>query len=89
MGALQPWHLIIILVIALIVFGPGKLTGIGHELGTSIRDFRKAFQEDEQPKAEAQSTAAQPTPAQSTPTQVAPAPKAETSETKPGGTSTA
>jgi sec-independent protein translocase protein TatA len=84
MGALQPWHLIIILVIALIVFGPGKLTGIGHELGTSIRDFRKAFQEDEQPKAEAQSTPAQPTPAQ-----VTPAPKAEISETKPGGTGTA
>ncbi len=41
MGALQPMHLIVILVIVLIVFGPGKLTDIGGQLGKGIREFRE------------------------------------------------
>ena len=36
--------LIVILVIALIVFGPGKLPEIGGALGRGIRDFKKAFE---------------------------------------------
>ncbi len=53
MGALQPWHMIVVLVIALVVFGPGKLSGLGHELGTSIRDFRKSIRDDVQPSLDA------------------------------------
>jgi TatA/E family protein of Tat protein translocase len=34
--------LIIILVIALLVIGPGKLPEVGSALGKSIREFRKA-----------------------------------------------
>lgn len=41
MGALQPLHLVVILVIVLIVFGPGKLTDIGGQLGKGIREFRE------------------------------------------------
>jgi sec-independent protein translocase protein TatA len=37
-------ELIVILVVALLVFGPGKLPEIGSALGRSIRDFRKAFE---------------------------------------------
>jgi len=33
MGALQPWHLIIVLVIALLIFGPGKLPDLGALTG--------------------------------------------------------
>jgi len=40
MGALEPWHLIVILVIALIVFGPGKVGELGSTLGKAVRDFR-------------------------------------------------
>ncbi len=36
-------ELIVIMVIALIVFGPGKLPEIGGALGRGIRDFKKAF----------------------------------------------
>jgi sec-independent protein translocase protein TatA len=39
-GLLQPTHLILILVIALIVFGPGKVGEIGGQLGRGVRDFR-------------------------------------------------
>ena len=42
-GLFQPMHLIIILVIALIIFGPGKLPELGAGLGKSIREFKKAM----------------------------------------------
>jgi len=35
-------HLILVLLIALIVFGPGKLPEVGEALGRGIREFRKA-----------------------------------------------
>ncbi|MEO8208647.1 MAG: twin-arginine translocase TatA/TatE family subunit [Chloroflexota bacterium] len=37
-----PTELIIILVIALLVLGPGKLPEVGSALGKGIREFRKA-----------------------------------------------
>ncbi|HEU4672517.1 MAG TPA: twin-arginine translocase TatA/TatE family subunit [Candidatus Limnocylindrales bacterium] len=37
-----PLELIIVLVIALLVLGPGKLPEVGSALGKSIREFRKA-----------------------------------------------
>ena len=42
MGALEPWHLIVILVIVLIVFGPGKLPQLGKALGDGIRELKHA-----------------------------------------------
>lgn len=35
-------ELILILVIALVVFGPGKLPDVGKALGKSIREFKNA-----------------------------------------------
>src|SRR5260370_39101809 len=53
MGVLQPWHLIIILVIILVVFGPGKLPQLGKAVGDSMRDFKKAIDHSpEQPTEE-------------------------------------
>jgi sec-independent protein translocase protein TatA len=45
MGAIQPWHLILVLVIVLIVFGPGRLPEVGKSVGGAIREFRKATTE--------------------------------------------
>ena len=42
-GLVQPIHLLLVLVIALIVFGPGRLPELGKALGTAIRDFRRAM----------------------------------------------
>ena len=39
-------ELIIILVIALVVFGPGKLPQLGASLGGAIRSFKKASEEE-------------------------------------------
>ncbi|MDA8105501.1 MAG: twin-arginine translocase TatA/TatE family subunit [Nitrospiraceae bacterium] len=45
-GLFQPLHLIVILAIVLVIFGPGKLPEIGAGLGKSIREFKKALSED-------------------------------------------
>ncbi len=42
-GLVQPMHLLLILIITLLVFGPGKLPEIGKGLGEAIRDFRRAL----------------------------------------------
>jgi sec-independent protein translocase protein TatA len=42
-GLLQPTHLILILAIALILFGPKKLPEIGQGLGKGIRGFKDAL----------------------------------------------
>jgi len=46
-GLFQPMHVIIVLAIALIIFGPGKLPQLGAGLGRSIREFKKALSVDE------------------------------------------
>ena len=37
-----PFELILILIVVLIIFGPGKLPDIGNAIGRGIREFRKA-----------------------------------------------
>jgi len=44
-GLFQPMHLLLILGIVLIVFGPGKLPELGEGLGKSIKSFKKAMKE--------------------------------------------
>jgi len=50
-GLFQPMHLLVILVIALLVFGPGKLPELGSGLGKSIREFKKALSDGEKEAA--------------------------------------
>ena len=42
-GLFQPTHLLLILLIALIVFGPRRLPELGRSLGTAIRDFKQSL----------------------------------------------
>ena len=42
-GLLQPTHLFFILLIVLIIFGPGKLPDLGRGLGKGIREFKDAI----------------------------------------------
>jgi|GEM_PF-388339 len=59
-GLFQPTHLILILVIALIVMGPGKLPDVARGLGKSIRDFKKATSEIRQEISEPMNEVKQP-----------------------------
>jgi sec-independent protein translocase protein TatA len=51
-GALSPWHLLLIIAIALLVFGTGKFASLGKGLGEGIRNFKTAMKEGEEPKKE-------------------------------------
>ena len=57
-GLFQPWHLIIILAIVLIIFGPGKLPDIGSALGRGIREFKESTQSIDDSSHSTSSTAA-------------------------------
>jgi sec-independent protein translocase protein TatA len=47
MGALQPMHLIVVLVIVLLVLGPGKLPDLARGIGDGIRELKKATREED------------------------------------------
>ena len=44
-GLFQPTHLLVIVGIALLVFGPKKLPELGKGLGEGIRGFKAAMKE--------------------------------------------
>jgi sec-independent protein translocase protein TatA len=49
-------HVLFILVIALVFFGPGKLPELGAGLGKGIREFRKALSDGSKETGEAKET---------------------------------
>jgi len=53
-GLMQPMHLLVILVIALLFFGPSKLGELGKGLGDGIRHFKNAMKEGSESAAPAE-----------------------------------
>jgi sec-independent protein translocase protein TatA len=51
-GLFQPLHLLLIIGIALLVFGTSKFGALGKGLGDGIRNFKAAMKEGEEPKKE-------------------------------------
>ena len=49
-------EILLILVLALVVFGGGKLAGVGKALGQSIREFKKEVKDPATEEAEATKT---------------------------------
>lgn len=45
------WHLIILLVVVVVVFGTGKLSKIGPDLGAAIRGFKRSMNGEDEPPA--------------------------------------
>jgi TatA/E family protein of Tat protein translocase len=81
-------ELIIILVIALVIFGPKKLPGLGTGLGEGIKEFRRAStgeagQEDEAAKDEAGSGAVTAASTTTPPTVTAPKSSTDTTSASP------
>ncbi len=51
---ISPIQIIIVLAIALLIFGPKRLPGMGRDLGRGIRDFKAGITgEDDRPAAPA------------------------------------
>lgn len=44
-GKIGMWEIVLILAVALIVFGPAKLPELGRSIGRGIREFRQASRE--------------------------------------------
>ena len=73
MGYFQtPWHIVLLLLIALLLFGGKRLPEIGKALGSGMREFKDAItgnspeppshEHPELPSAEPTATASTPTP---------------------------
>ncbi len=63
MGILSPTHLIIILAIVLVIFGPSQLPKLGASLGKTVRSVQEGIDgklddDDDAPKAKAKKAAA-------------------------------
>ena len=44
-GKIGLWEILLVLAVALIVFGPAKLPELGRSIGNGLREFRKATRE--------------------------------------------
>lgn len=47
MGSLSIWHWLIVLGVVVLVFGTKKLGSVGTDVGSAIRNFKKAMNEGE------------------------------------------
>ncbi|HXX27197.1 MAG TPA: twin-arginine translocase TatA/TatE family subunit [Terriglobales bacterium] len=47
-GLFSPLHILLIVGIALLLFGPSKFAALGKGLGEGIRNFKSAMKEGEQ-----------------------------------------
>ena len=46
-GKLGGWEILIILALALLLFGPGKLANLGKDLGAGIKNFKSSLKDGE------------------------------------------
>jgi sec-independent protein translocase protein TatA len=49
-GIFQPLHILLIIGIALLLFGPSKFADLGKGLGEGIRNFKSSMKEDDKSK---------------------------------------
>jgi sec-independent protein translocase protein TatA len=63
MDIFAPSHLLILLLIILVIFGPSKLGDVGGAMGRAIKDFKRAMNEPEQPGTAPKTVAAADAPA--------------------------
>jgi sec-independent protein translocase protein TatA len=54
MGSIGPGELLIIALIALLLFGAGRIADIGKGLGQGIKNFKLGLKDDEELKKEAE-----------------------------------
>ena len=53
MGAFSIWHLLIVLMVILVVFGAGRLPSVMGDMAKGVKAFKKGMVEEEQPVAAA------------------------------------
>jgi sec-independent protein translocase protein TatA len=65
MGSFSIWHWLVVLLVVLLLFGSGKISGLMGDLAKGIKSFKANIKEDEKDASMAADPAAQ-TPAQPT-----------------------
>ena len=58
-GPIGPFEGLIILAVVILIFGVGKLSDVGGALGKSIREFRRAAREPDEPEQTVTSASAE------------------------------
>lgn len=51
-GGISIWQLLIILAIVILIFGTKRLKGLGGDVGSAIKSFKKAVNEDDKQQEE-------------------------------------
>jgi sec-independent protein translocase protein TatA len=65
MGSFSIWHWLVVLLVVLLLFGSGKISGLMGDLAKGIKSFKANMKEDDEPKdASMAADAAAQTPAQ-------------------------
>lgn len=54
LGGISIWQLLIVLLIAVLIFGTKKLRSLGSDLGGAVRGFKKAMNESDQEESSRQ-----------------------------------
>ena len=91
LGPIGTPELVIILVVVLLIFGVGRISGVGRELGSSIKEFRRAVKEEDKKEEQApqvqQAQVQQPEPQQQVQAPPPPQPvqTSSSSESAPAG----
>ncbi|AEX99915.1 twin arginine translocase protein A [Oceanimonas sp. GK1] len=53
MGGISIWQLLIVVLIVVLLFGTKKLRGMGSDLGSAVKGFKKAMSDEDQGKKDA------------------------------------
>jgi sec-independent protein translocase protein TatA len=62
LGGLHVWHLLILLVVVVLVFGTKKLKNVGQDLGDAVKNFRSAMASGDKDKGDEPAEPRQVTP---------------------------
>jgi sec-independent protein translocase protein TatA len=77
-GLTQPWHIVLILLIALLLFGGKRLPEIGRSLGSGMREFKDSISGNHPPDPQPELPPAETTATTATPTMAPPPAERET-----------
>jgi sec-independent protein translocase protein TatA len=53
MGTFSIWHWLVVLLVILLLFGSGKISGLMGDLAKGIKSFKQNIKEDEKPETAA------------------------------------
>ncbi|MCC6718515.1 MAG: twin-arginine translocase TatA/TatE family subunit [Acetobacteraceae bacterium] len=60
MGSFSIWHWLVVLLVVLLLFGSGKVSGLMGDVAKGIKSFRKNMQDDDAKDASMADSAAEP-----------------------------